>query len=332
MDEDNADDGAGQHGGNRAWLARHYPQAPGPLIDLSTGINPYAYPLPPAQPQWQHRLADAAEVEAAQAAAAAYYGAQPARLALGAGMQPLAFALACLRLKEHGPSRVAVFPPTYSEHARVWRAVGHAVADAEDAEVVIHCNPNNPDGRTVPAQALLAQARALEARGGWLIVDESFADACPELSIAAQALPNVAVLRSCGKFFGLAGLRVSAAIGPPAWAEWLRVSAGPWPVGTAACLQLPAMFTDAAWAAGMRARLAQEAQGWRAVLARHFTVLGHTPLFTLVEAPDAKGWHAHLAAQGVLVRRFASMPGRLRFGLPAQADLPRVQAALAGGP
>ncbi|MDE3038780.1 MAG: aminotransferase class I/II-fold pyridoxal phosphate-dependent enzyme, partial [Pseudomonadota bacterium] len=172
-----------QHGGNLSQIAARYPQAPKPFIDLSTGINPYAYPLPGIEPEWFHRLAECSEVAAAHNAAAKYYqAANPDTITLAAGMQPLMFALASLRIKECGGSKVSILSPAYGEHERVWRAMGHKVANVEALDnpapggVVIVCNPNNPDGRIIPPSRLMQLAESLAAHDGWLIVDESFAD------------------------------------------------------------------------------------------------------------------------------------------------------------
>lgn len=299
-------------------LRRAWPDAPTPWIDLSTGINPYAYPLPPAAPEWLHRLPDAEETTAAQRAAAHYYGVSPEQVALGAGMQPLMFALAMLRLKEHGSSTVAIPTPTYGEYARIWRMAGHEVRETDAAaEVTLLCNPNNPDGRI---HATLPETE-------WLIIDEAFADAQPDIS--ARLADSRIILRSCGKFFGLAGMRASAALTPEPIAAWLRAAIGPWPLSTHACNILPTVLGDTQWIADMRARLERESAAWRATLAQHFSILGHTPLFTLVETPDATTWHARLAAHGIAVRAFDEHPRWLRFGLPDAAHIARIKGALA---
>ncbi len=316
-----------QHGGNLSQISADYPHAPTPFIDLSTGINPYAYPLCMPDKAWLQRLPECSEVDAAHAAAACYYGAE---VTLAGGMQPLMFALACLRFKEHGPTRVGVFSPSYSEHARVWNGVGHAIVAPEEGDVVIICNPNNPDGTIIPPAQLLVLAEKLAARGGWLIVDEAFADMTPKLSIisAIATHNNIAVMRSTGKFFGIAGMRVSCAISPAAWMDWLRVAVGPWPITTQISRQLPAMWEDKQWAIDMRARLKKEASYWRALLAQHFSLVGHTDLFTLVESTNATAWYHHLMARGILVRTFERNPEWLRFGLPDMTQYERVKNTL----
>jgi len=327
-----------QHGGNLSGLVRLHPHAPRPLIDLSTGINPYAYPLPPARTEYRHRLADSDDMQTAFTACAKHYAvSNPDSITLASGMQSLMFALAALRIKKHGSSNVAILSPTYAEHQRVWHAVGHrimpidGIESADQFDVVILCNPNNPDGRTTTPQELLDLAARLKIRGGWLIVDESFAELMHGISLTHHVSEhdNIAVLRSCGKFFGIAGLRVSLAIAPLQWAQWLRTSTGPWPISTYVCHFLPAMLGNITWATQMREQLETEAAHWREILSRHFTIIGHTALFTLVESDEASTWYDNLAAQGILVRKFPYNRQWLRFGLPDQSHLKRLEAALA---
>lgn len=320
-----------QHGGNLSVIAAKYPNAPRPFIDLSTGINPYPYPLSELTPEQIHRLADRADMTKAVQSAATHYRATDENITLASGMQPLMFALAALRLKDHGHAKVAIASPTYSEHASVWQALGHTIVDGNEGDVVIVCNPNNPDGRTIAPTTLLALAAQMKERGGWLIVDESFADVAPGLSITAELsrLDNIAVLRSFGKFYGLAGLRVSLAITPPLWSEFLRAATGPWPISTYACQQLPALFADTPWHQAMRTQLETESKTWRDLLAKYFTIVGHTPLFTLLESANAAGWADYLASQGILVRSFHDYPKWLRVGLPDQTFFTRIAQACA---
>jgi histidinol-phosphate/aromatic aminotransferase/cobyric acid decarboxylase-like protein len=118
-------------------------------------------------------------------------------------------------------------------------------------------------------------ADELAQKDGILIVDEANVDCVPELSVANEvsARENLIVLNGIGKFFGLAGARVSVAITPTAWEEKLQKIIGSWPIATPICLQLPAMFADKNWQTQMRARLHQESQNWREILAEHFTLI-----------------------------------------------------------
>ncbi len=332
---DITDNSFAQHGGNLSFIAKNFPEAPKPYIDLSTGINPYYYHITDA-PELVKRLPDSTEMEEALNTAANYYGTSAKNINIASGMQPLMFAIASLRRQEMGAANVNILGPTYSEYEKIWKSAGHNVTTVDTidkllkADVIIICNPNNPDGRIIKPEILVQLADMLVRKDGWLIVDESFADLTPEISVASlvAAKKNLIVMRSCGKFFGLAGLRVSSVLAPEKISNWLRVVTGNWPISTPACHLLPVIFGDQEWAEQTRGRLANEAELWREVLAKHFTIAGHTTLFTLVESNIAKSWHDKLAKRGILVRRFEHNPRWLRFGLPNVKEIGRIKAAL----
>ncbi len=136
------------------------------------------------------------------------------------------------------PGSVAIVAPTYGSHSDAWQSAGRSVETvaaldriAPDTTIVIVGNPNNPDGRTFSPSRLANLARTLGARGGLLIVDEAFADVAPEVSLAPElaGLPAI-VLRSFGKFYGLAGLRLGFAAGQSAVTARLAGLLGDWPV------------------------------------------------------------------------------------------------------
>jgi len=329
MNSPNTKNTCGQHGGNLSWIANHYPHAPTPLIDLSTCINPYFYTLPAPAPEWNHHLPDAALMQTLHQAVANHCHIGENNVVLASGMQPLMVALAARRLKQYGVSNVAIVSPTYSEHEHVWNALGHICVPYKDGghyDVVIICNPNNPDGRVVAPEPLLQLAK----HHSWLIVDESFADLKPEASMASsvQQHDNIVILRSCGKFFGVAGIRASFALASESFIQNIRTLLGPWPVSTAACHLLPIMLKDNLWAENMRRRLHAEADAWHMMLAQHFSIIGHTALFTLVETDRAEERFMHLASQGILVRRFDYNKRWLRIGLPDSTYTNRLQKAL----
>ena len=165
---------------------------------------------------------------------------------------------------------------------------------------MVVCNPNNPDGHRTSAQDLLALAKQQAARNGLLIVDEAFADFEATDSLAPHLpLPGVIVLRSFGKAYGLAGLRLGFALASPGRAALIRTALGPWAVSGPA-LHIGAMaLQDTAW---------------------------HN------EAADAAGWARRLGRAGIQVRSFADAPARLRFGIPGDpAAWNRLAAALGVG-
>lgn len=313
------------HGGDLGAARRQFPDAPEPFIDLSTGINPHPYRLPRFSADVFARLPERAAAEAiAEAAARAYSAPRADHVVAAPGTQILLPLVAGLVR----PCRAVVVAPSYAEHTRAAALAGHRVeavrdiAACGDAGLVIVGNPNNPDGRLHPKAALLAVAADLRRRGGMLIVDEAFMDVGPrDASLATElSCGNVVVLRSFGKFFGLAGMRLGFALAAPAPAPATRLRAmlGPWAVSGAALAVGAAALADTAWIERTRQRLAKAATRLDAILmASGLCIVGGTSLFRLAQTPQAGTLSRHLGRTGILVRAFPDNPSWLRFGLPA---------------
>jgi cobalamin biosynthetic protein CobC len=321
------------HGGDLAQAQALFPDAPTPWIDLSTGINPIPYPLP-ALPLslWQRLPGSADEAALLEAARAAYRVPDGVGIVAAPGTQILIEMLPRLVEARH----VAVLGPTYAEHEAAWRKAGAdvaMVADAGatgDASVIVLVNPNNPDGRTVPAGTLQELAARCRAKGGLLVIDEAFADFTPEASLVPALPPGALVLRSFGKTYGLAGLRLGFAIGEPLLIEGLRMALGPWAVAGPALHVGALALRDSQWLAQAGADRSADAARLDALLARHGRIVGGTALFRLLATPDAQKLFAHLGRHGLYVRRFQNDATWLRFGLPGDAAAwSRLEAALA---
>ncbi|WP_267426919.1 threonine-phosphate decarboxylase CobD [Methylobacterium sp. GC_Met_2] len=308
------------HGGDLGGLRQAFPDAPKPWLDLSTGINPVPYPVPPVEASAWTRLPEAAEVQALRAAAASAYGApDAAHIVPAPGTQILIETLPRLL----APTRVAVLGPTYAEHAAAWARAGHAVAEVQgidalgDARVAVIVDPNNPDGRTFPLAERRALAESFSARGGLLVADEAFADLEPVASLCPQVGPGLVVLRSFGKTYGLAGLRLGFAVAEPGIAARIAEALGPWAVSGPALAIGTAALSDAAWRAeAARARAADAARLDRMIARAGGQVVGGTRLFRTADFSDGPNLYRRLAVAGIAVRRFAERPERLRFGLP----------------
>ncbi|MCJ2056611.1 threonine-phosphate decarboxylase CobD [Methylobacterium sp. J-048] len=319
--EPGASPGPIPHGGDLGSLRHAFPDAPEPWLDLSTGINPVPYRVPPVEASAWTRLPAAAEVEALRVAAASAYGAPDATHVVPApGTQILIETLPRLV----APTRVAVIGPTYAEHEAAWARAGHAVTAVDgivaigDAAVAVLVDPNNPDGRTHPVPERLALAEALRARGGLLVADEAFADLEPVASLCPHAESGLVVLRSFGKTYGLAGLRLGFAVADPGTADRIRTALGPWAVSGPALAIGRAALSDEAWRAeAARARAVDAARLDRLIARGCGTVIGGTSLFRTADFPDGPGLYRRLAEAGIAVRRFPERPARLRFGLPA---------------
>lgn len=322
------------HGGDIAAAAARYGIAPADWLDLSTGINPQAYPVPPLGPASWRNLPDAGATGALIAAARVCYGISGAA---GVTAAPGTQALIQWLPRVLGTGTVAVLSPTYGEHETAWRAAGAAVSCVADleggdaADVFVVVNPNNPDGRCFEPLDLLRRAEDCARRGAWLVVDEAFCDVLPEMSLARHAgAPGLVILRSFGKFFGLAGARLGFALAPVSLTVELDRALGPWAVSGPAAAVGAAALRDLAWIAETRGRLAADARRLDALLTRAgLEVAGGTDLFRLTHFEEAWAVYHALAGRGILCRAFPAHPEWLRFGLPgSDAEFDRLERAL----
>lgn len=312
------------HGGRILAASLCYGRPVEQWLDLSTGISPWSWLAEsgyvPSLDSWLRLPQDEDGLE------------EIARDYYGAAALPVAGSQAAIQMlpRLRASASVGVLSPTYSEHALAWSAAGHRVLrlvgdDIDEKlatlDVLVLCNPNNPDGRRIPAASLLDWRARLAARGGWLIVDEAFADAEPALSVSREAAgKGLIVLRSLGKFFGLAGARVGFVLCPDALRGALREALGPWSVAGPSREVAARALRDRDWHARQSARLASAATRLQHLLGEHgLTPSGGCVLFQQVRTDDARRLFDALAHQGILVRRFRE-PDSLRFGLPLDED------------
>ena len=317
-----------EHGGRLRRAAEAYGIPLADWLDLSTGINPQGYPVPPVPADAWLRLPE--DDDGLEAAATNYYGS--AHLLPVAGSQPAIQLLPAVLRGE----RVSLLAPGYAEHAHAWRerravAVGADAIDAAVArsDIVVLVQPNNPTGVHFGRARLLDWHARLARRGGWLLVDEAFIDTTPAQSLAPLAgMDGLLVLRSLGKFFGLAGARVGFVFAPAGVRAALAERLGPWTLAGPARWAARHALADAAWQD--RTRTALEAAGARlqALLARHGLQACGPALFKLVATPEAVRLQDAFARRGILLRRFDT-PQALRFGLPPdESGWERLTAAL----
>ena len=329
-----------EHGGNLAAAAKQYDIPLENWLDLSTGINPDGYPIVdvPAASWQKLPLEDDGLIEAA----CAYYGCAilPPNVLPTAGSQAALQILPQLR----DASKVAMPKFMYQEHANAWQANRHEVIKfdffpdekiIEQADVLLLCNPNNPTATKFSVSELLSWHAALAARGGWLIVDEAFMDVTPECSVAKYThLEGLFVLRSLGKFFGLAGARVGFLLAEERMLKRMQEAVGPWSITGPSRLIAKQALLDKAWQEKARVQLAENSHKLAALLTKYnLTPMSGTALFQFVPTKDAAALQRHLAQQGIWVRLFSDTPGlsaraALRFGLPPEDGWERLESAL----
>jgi cobalamin biosynthetic protein CobC len=319
------------HGGRLRQAAAHYAIPQEDWLDLSTGINPHGWPVPSLPAACWQRLPEADD--GLERAAAAYYGATA--LLPVAGSQAAIQALPRLRQR----SQVGILTPSYAEHAAAWRERGHEVvalgtgdieAQLPQLDVLLLVNPNNPTGERFDRAQLLAWQRVLVKRGGWLVVDEAFIDSTPGQSLVALAgEEGLIVLRSLGKFFGLAGVRVGFVFAWPALLGQLAAQLGPWALSGPSREVAQRALADSSWQAQTRQRLQREGQRLQQLLRQAgLEPSGGTALFCYCVTEAAPIVHETLARSGILTRLFEH-PAALRFGLPGnEGEWQRLESVL----
>lgn len=320
-----------EHGGQLRRAAERFGIAVHDWLDLSTGINPRGWPVPAVESLHWQRLPEAGD--GLEAAARDYYECR--RILPTAGSQAAIQALPrmCAR------SQVGVLAPEYSEHAHGWYQAGHEVVRLDhqairqppsSLDVVVLSNPNNPTGHELDRDALLNIRTEMASRDGWLVVDEAFRDNDPAASCMAETdKPGLIVLRSLGKFFGLAGARIGFVAAETGLLERLGEWLGPWPLSGPARIVAQQALRDHEWQQRARAYLERDSMRLAELLTRTgLAPTGGCVLFQWVARNDAESLYVQLARQGVLVRLF-TQPAGLRFGLPGhEAGWQRLESVL----
>ncbi|MBU2872709.1 threonine-phosphate decarboxylase CobD [Marinobacter salexigens] len=328
-----------EHGGRLNKAAERWGIPPAQWLDLSTGINPIGWPVPEIPAELWQRLPEADD--GLEETIRQWSGVPSSTVCVPVpGSQAAIMALPRLRK----PCRVGIPVPGYREHGYNWREAGHEVvaigpvqtsAGCDDRwldrlDVLVWINPNNPTGEIIPPTTLLRWHRRLQKRGGWLIVDEAFMDATPAFSVAHQAgSSGLIILRSLGKFFGLAGVRAGFVLADAAVAGPLRRALGPWPLSGPSRYVMQQALSDYNWQRQALHRLRGDSGRLRSRLQQvGFALVGGSPLFQTVWADQAQAVAEDFARNGLLVRYF-EQPEMLRFGLPASnRDWERLERAM----
>lgn len=321
------------HGGRLRQAAIEHRIPLSDWLDLSTGVAPWTYPIPAIELSHWNRLPETDD--GLELAAAKYYGSEMLPLAV-AGSQA-----AIQQLPKHlDGKRVALPRVGYKEHQKAWQQANweielydlepsQTLLDSVDALVVI--NPNNPTAHRISPSHLIQWHQQLNAKGGTLVVDEAFMDLWPSDSVIHQTgTSGLVVLRSIGKFFGLAGARVGFVFGWPKLLEQLSATLGPWCVTGPARQVAKTALLDDHWQQQQHQRIDAMANQLTAVLCSLPGTHHQCGLFITVIHPDAPHWHHQCARQGVYLRLTDEHHG-LRFGLPKDTQqLQRLTKVLQG--
>ena len=308
------------HGGQLQAASQQYNIPIENWLDLSAGISPFVYPLPPVPTKCWQRLPEAND--GLELAAENYYG-SPFLLPVS-GSQEAIQRLPFLFEKER---QVGIIKPAYHSHQQAWQKAGHHVIELmsseieqklPDLDVLILVNPTNPSTESFTPETVMSWHQKLADHKGCLIIDEAFMDATPEQSVIRKIpKPGLIVLRSIGKFFGLAGVRLGFVWAENEILEQLASKQDDWSVSHPARWAGTVALRDTTWQQQQQKRLFLTSERLKLLLENKFqTRVVHTALFAYFKHENAQSCHRELAENGVLIRLF-ERPSALRFGLLA---------------
>ncbi|NIY76251.1 threonine-phosphate decarboxylase [Thalassospira sp. HF15] len=344
------------HGGAIDRAAQRYGIPAIEWLDLSTGINPLAYPVRGIDGAHWQRLPLATELDALKQAAQAYYQTPTTKhIVCAPGTQALIQTIPFWlkdRMASPTEPNVHIMGPTYGEHERCWLRACYPVDNhqtipndrcdrakdilrtADAGTVVVQVNPNNPDGAIYPPTDIIALGQLAATRDCWLVVDEAFMDCEPNQSVCRyiDQLPTTIILRSFGKFFGLAGARLGCAIMDIDLARDLENRIGPWAIPGPTLVVGTQALLDQSWQQDTRTRLSNDAARLDQLVTENskLKLSGGTDLFRYYQGTDCKALADHLGQKGILVRLFDHDANKVRFGLPGTAaDWKRLEEAMA---
>jgi cobalamin biosynthetic protein CobC len=348
------------HGGNLSAASAEFGIPLEQWIDLSTGISPWVWPVPSIPDAiWQRLPYENNDLE--NAAALAYGCSASSVLAVPGSQYAIhkipglvsSFALSLARPIDSSPAskKVAIPAAGYREHKQSWESAGYDVlfyaSETELLEILnqeliqfaVVINPNNPTTQTMAPETLLLIASKLAARRGFLIVDEAFADVTPEFSVSHYCpSPGLIVLRSIGKFFGLAGIRLGFVLGDPDLLAVIKKSLPIWTVTTVSRWLGEQALADRDWKLLQQDRLRAQSKEWMKLIATRYPSLSLqlNPLFVTAasEAKECLRIYQSLAKLGILVRLFTLDEGftGIRFGLPSESECQEFEKRLSESP
>ncbi|MGB0495833.1 MAG: threonine-phosphate decarboxylase CobD [Kangiellaceae bacterium] len=328
------------HGGQLQKQAKKYNIPAENWLDLSTGISPYSYPVQTIPSSMWRRLPEFSD--SLLKAVKQYYGSS--KFVACAGSQAAIQAIPqvwkqVLKFSATRPAKIWLPKVGYKEHQKHWISNGFSIthyvelpnaSDLEENSVVVVINPNNPSGAVYDSKILLELANTLAKKNGLLIIDEAFIDSNLSLSIATKAshFKNLIILRSIGKFFGLAGIRLGFAFANDTWLKQLKVKLGEWPISGPSLYIAEKALSDSSWQSAQRFRLDKQSMALHSLLRRVFNLNSKgCNLFRTINLANATEIFESLCKQAVYVR-LTDDKKSLRFGIPDSDGFFRLEKAL----
>ncbi|SGY93650.1 CobC protein [Moritella viscosa] len=328
------------HGGQLQQVAQQYARSINDWLDLSTGISPSSYPIPAIPTYIWQQLPQPSQ--SLILAARHYYSTN--NIVATSGSQAVIKQLPSIfkqHVAEHSTGKITVWLPQvgYKEHERAWREQGFTIQQYVDLPtteqltancIVVVINPNNPTGELLSRNTLLALLDNIQTLKGWLILDEAFMDVVkPSQSIIAHTNnPHLLVLRSVGKFFGLAGIRLGFLSAHPQWLQALAQLSSPWEVNGPAQYITEIALLDTQWQQQQSLSLTTLSTALEQLLMTTFDCpVAGSALFKTVQLDNAQDIYTLLCQQGVYVR-LCDEKNALRFGIPDESGLIRLTKVL----
>jgi cobalamin biosynthetic protein CobC len=332
------------HGGQLNQVAAQFNIPMDEWLDLSTGIAPFSYPIP-VIPQriWQ----DLPTISNHLLAAAQHYYQANYCWPLAGSQHHIERLPALWESKiqtTNGSFKKHVYLPKvgYKEHQQAWTKAGYQLhfyqtdlpTEIERHGVVVVINPNNPLADTFSIPQLSALQQLCDKQQALLIIDEAFADIfSAEFSfvphINGDSLSNTLVLRSVGKFFGLAGLRIGFVCSNECWFTLIKQSSGPWTVNGPALFITEDALKNRSWHAIQLQRLQQQSQTMQLVLSRYLPIkrMEANALFITVFLDNAAEVYQQLCRKALYVR-LTDEQNALRFGIANEQQLVQLKLIL----
>lgn len=318
-----------KHGGNIDKAISIYGGKVNDWIDLSTGINPDCYPIPKfSNTDWRN-LPTLTEIEKLESLIKSEFNTFSSVM-LTPGSQ-IAISLLPTLLKKQ---IVGIIEPTYSDYFESFENAGFKVCSCSNiqellkSKIAIIVNPNNPDGKNYDIKDLLL----LSEKVNLLIVDESFIEASNTSSIISyikQKTNNIIVIKSFGKLYGLAGLRLGFVFSGEGFISKFKKIFSFWPVSKVSIKIASRAIKDKKWMINTQIKLKKKTIILDEIMKSiNFKLIGGTNLFRLYSTPNSISSHRFLAKKFIWSRIFSYSRKWLRLGIPSDEDLKKVKIKL----
>ena len=317
-----------EHGGNLDKAISFYGGKESEWIDLSTGINPNSYPIPKLSISDWRSLPTKTEIKDLESIIKSKQKIS-SEIIMVPGAQ-MAINFLPFLLKGEG-TEVRILTPTYNEYNYCFTNTGFKVNSCQkfnqlfNSDIAIIVNPNNPDGKIYEINELFELSKSVKI----LIVDESFIDSVECDSIVNQLnedVSNIIVIRSFGKFFGLAGLRLGYVFSGKEIIRKFKRFFGPWQISKMSVKIATIAFSDDVWIKKTKNNLNEKANAIDNLMKKiNWKITGGTNLFRLYSTSNSDLAQKLLAEKFIWSRKFSYSKKWIRLGIPNERDFKKLK-------